>query len=47
MIAKEHDLKGWKNAQIRYFREYLSTFDKGSREYSLILDGINKLEKVN
>jgi hypothetical protein len=38
-------MKKWKKEQLNYFKEYLSTFDEGSREYNLILKGIKKLEK--
>ena len=45
MIHSNTELKSWKNEQIAYFREYLKTFDKGSREYEIIKSGIERLEK--
>ncbi len=35
-----------KEKQINYFKLYLSTFESGSREYELIKEVINKLEKT-
>lgn len=46
MIGTDHDVKSWKNDQIQYFKEYLATFSKDSKEYKLILDGIRRLEKT-
>ncbi len=46
MIGKTTNISNWKADQIKYFKEYLATFDKGSREYKLIEDGIHRLEKT-
>jgi hypothetical protein len=39
------DIRNWKKAQIEYFRGYLNNFQKDSREYNLLIDGIRELEK--
>jgi len=46
MIGTNHNIHSWKSDQIKYFKEYLGTFSKGSKEYKLILDGIKRLEKT-
>ena len=45
MRGADHTVNSWKSDQIKYFKEYLDTFSKGSKEYQLILDGIKRLEK--
>jgi hypothetical protein len=47
MLHNREDMKNWKMDQLHYFRKYLSVFKKGSREYDLILSGINQLERTN
>jgi hypothetical protein len=37
--------KEWKQDQLKYFKEYLKSFDKDSREYKKIKSGIKDLEK--
>ena len=46
MIQTSTDTNRWKNEQIAYFREYLKTFDRDSREYEIIRSGIERLEKT-
>ncbi|HOT44727.1 MAG TPA: hypothetical protein PLM53_07090 [Spirochaetota bacterium] len=45
MITNNHDANKWKREQLEYFRRYLDTFHIDSREYRIILKGIEDLEK--
>ncbi len=46
MITTTMDISKWKADQIRYFKGYLTTFERNSREYRLIREGIEKLERA-
>ena len=39
-------LRQWREEQLAYFKEYLATFEKETREYDLIRQGIHRLEKA-
>jgi len=45
MVTKHHDMNKWKREQLEYFKKYLSAFNTDSREYNLIMKGIQDLEK--
>ncbi len=45
MIPRETDMRNWKQEQLKYFRGYLDSFKKGSKEYKLLMAGIRELEK--
>ncbi|MBP7738226.1 MAG: hypothetical protein KA369_19780 [Spirochaetes bacterium] len=45
MITNGHDTNKWKREQLDYFKRYLSTFHIDSKEYKIILKGIEDLEK--
>ena len=44
-MAAEQMMSSSREKQINYFKLYLSSFEDGSREYELIKEVINKLEK--
>jgi hypothetical protein len=44
MIHSDKDLRNWKQEQLKYFRGYLNNFRKDSKEYNLLLSGIQELE---
>lgn len=46
MVGSGIDMRTWKIEQIRYFRKYLTAFDRDSKEYSIILNGISEIEKT-
>ena len=46
MVGPGVDMSTWKIEQIRYFRNYLTAFDRDSKEYSIILNGISEIEKT-
>jgi hypothetical protein len=45
MAANNQEANKWKLEQLEYFKKYLGTFDTDSREYGLIVKGIQDLEK--
>ena len=45
MFTNNHDSNKWKREQLEYFKRYLDSFHINSREYNLILKGIQDLEK--
>jgi hypothetical protein len=45
MIQSDSDLRNWKQEQLNYFKGYLTSFKKDSREYKLLAAGIKELEK--
>lgn len=45
MINNGKHMNKWQQEQLEYFKRYLSTFDRDSREYDLILKGIRELER--
>ncbi len=45
MIQTEGDLRNWKQEQLNYFKGYLGSFKKDSREYKLLVEGIRELER--
>jgi len=47
MIHSPQEMRNWKKEQIDYFKRYLINFKQGSKEYTLLKDGIEKLEKSN
>lgn len=46
MIHNNFDMKQWKLEQIRYFKQYQSTFHKKSKEYRILSESIKKLEST-
>jgi hypothetical protein len=45
MLHSSGETKNWKMDQIHYFREYLKAFQIDTREYNLIKQGIEELER--
>ncbi len=45
MVIHNHDTTKWKREQLDYYRKYLDSFRIDSREYNLILKGIQDLER--
>jgi hypothetical protein len=45
MIAKSADMNKWKREQLEYFKKYLNSFHIDSKEYNIIMKGIQDLEK--
>ncbi len=45
MMINSHDANKWKREQLEYFKQYLDAFHIDSREYKIILKGIEDLEK--
>lgn len=45
MLHRDDYNRNWKDEQITYFRKYLKAFDKNSKEYKLIREGIEELER--
>ncbi len=45
MAATNSETNKWKLEQLEYFKEYLRTFNTDSKEYGLIVKGIQELEK--
>ncbi len=45
MVAKNADMNKWKHEQLEYFKKYLDTFHIDTREYNIIMKGIQDLEK--
>jgi hypothetical protein len=43
-MQKETDTVKWKLEQINYFKKYLNNFKEDSKEFSLLKQGIEKLE---
>jgi hypothetical protein len=37
-------MKKWRNEQLEYFKSYMKSFKKNSREYKLLKKSINQLE---
>ena len=44
MLRTESDMIKWKQEQISYFKKYLKSFKKGSREYTILQNGVQELE---
>ena len=44
MLHNKGELNKWKNDQVQYFKEYLKNFDKDSKQYNLIMEGLRELE---
>ena len=45
MGIKNQEMNKWKQEQLDYFKKYLNTFSIDSKEYNLIVKGIQDLEK--
>ncbi len=45
MLQKEADMQNWKKEQISYFKKYMKNFKKGTREFTILKNGIEELEK--
>lgn len=45
MQNMKSNIDSWKNDQINYFKSYLKNFEKGSKEYNILMNGISELEK--
>ena len=45
MIHGNSDMRDWKQEQLNYFKGYLNSFRKGTKEYHLLVSGIRELEK--
>ncbi len=45
MMTNSHDTNKWKREQLEYFKRYLDSFHIDSKEYKIILKGIEDLEK--
>jgi len=45
MTAKAEEMNRWKREQLECFKKYLNTFHIDSREYHIIMKGIQDLEK--
>jgi hypothetical protein len=43
MAAKNQEVNKWKKEQLEYFKKYLNTFNINSKEYNLIIKGIQDL----
>jgi len=39
------DTRRWKEEQMNYFKKYIRNFKDNSKEYNLIMEGIEELEK--
>lgn len=46
MQHTEVDMIKWKKEQISYFKKYMKSFKKGTREYSILENGVEELEKT-
>lgn len=46
MYSKSVDMNIWKSEQLEYFKRYIKSFRNNSKEYNLIKEGINELEKA-
>ena len=44
-MQDEKKMKKWKQEQIRYYTNYLSGFNRESREYRVLEKGIEELKK--
>ncbi|MBN2160524.1 MAG: hypothetical protein JW807_14105 [Spirochaetes bacterium] len=45
MAAKKSEMNRWKREQLEYFKRYLGSFHIDSKEYQIIMKGIQELEK--
>jgi len=45
MLHTETDMQNWKKEQISYFKKYMKNFKKGTREFTILQNGIQELEK--
>ncbi len=45
MTANGQEMNKWKREQLECFKKYLSSFHIDSKEYSIIMKGIQDLEK--
>jgi hypothetical protein len=45
MAVNNQEANKWKLEQLEYFKKYLGTFNINSKEYGLIVKGIQDLEK--
>ncbi len=46
MVKASSSIHNWKKEQLSYFREYIKSFDPGTREYRELERGISELEKT-
>lgn len=44
MLQKESDMIKWKQEQISYFKKYMKSFKKGTREHTILQNGVEELE---
>jgi hypothetical protein len=45
MAINNLDMNKWKREQLDYFKRYLNSFHIDSKEYNIIMKGIQDLEK--
>ena len=45
MLHRDINMGKWKEEQVKYFRKYLTAFNRDSREYNIIKRGIEELER--
>jgi hypothetical protein len=45
MAINNLDMNKWKREQLEYFKRYLNSFHIDSKEYNIIMKGIQDLEK--
>jgi hypothetical protein len=45
MTITNLDMNKWKREQLEYFKRYLNSFHIDSKEYNIIMKGIQDLEK--
>lgn len=46
MTTRRHTRNDWKREQIDCFKEYLRLFDTDSREYHMLMEKIEQLERA-
>lgn len=46
MAINNLDMNRWKREQLEYFKRYLNSFHIDSKEYNIIMKGIQELEKT-
>jgi hypothetical protein len=44
MLHREADMIKWKQEQISYFKKYMKSFKKGTKEYTILQNGVEELE---
>jgi hypothetical protein len=45
MFDKNFDMKKWKEAELKHYKDLLNTLDRNSKEYQLLKSGIDSLER--